>query len=365
MKKKVIFVIPDLEIGGAQKILIYLGNYLAEKGFNIEILVFKFFNRKNYNLSKEIKVKNLSSYGVSKNIFQKIISNVNRLIKLRIEIKRRKPSILISFLTTANILTLISTIGLKKKIIINERNDFTKKKLHYIWKILRIIFYRFAKKIIINIPNIKKNFFFTNSNKTIFIPNPSTFTFSKKRIKKEKIILTIARLTHQKNIEILIKSFSKSIAFKKKWKLIIIGDGEEKKKLYELSKKLNVFKSIIFKKKIRKIDIWYKKASIFILPSRYEGMPNVIIEAMQSKTAIIGSNILGIKYFIKNKLNGIIFKNNDENSLIKMINLLVNNSKLRDKLAQNGKNSINKYIRYNNFLGIWENQLNKIIENEN
>ena len=48
-----------------------------------------------------------------------------------------------------------------------------------------------------------------------------------------------------------------------------------------------------------------------------------------------------------------------------MINLLVNNSKLRDKLAQNGKNSINKYIRYNNFLRIWENQLNKIIENEN
>ena len=73
-------------------------------------------------------------------------------------------------------------------------------------------------KIIINIPNIKKNIFFTNTNKTIFIPNPSTFTFSKKRIKKEKIILTIARLTHQKNIEILIKSFSKSIAFKKKWK---------------------------------------------------------------------------------------------------------------------------------------------------
>ena len=188
---------------------------------------------------------------------------------------------------------------------------------------------------------------------------------TKRENPKEKIILTIARLTHQKNIEILIKSFSKSIAFKKKWKLIIIGDGEEKKKLYELSKKLNVFKSIIFMKKIRKIDIWYKKASIFILPSKYEGMPNVIIEAMQSKTAIIGSNILGIKYFIKNKLNGIIFKNNDENSLIKKINLLVNNSKLRDKLAQNGKNSINKYIRYNNFLGIWENQLNKIIENEN
>ena len=111
---------------------------------------------------------------------------------------------------------------------------------------------------------------------------------------------------------------------------------------------------------IKKIDIWYKKAGIFILPSRYEGMPNVIIEAMQSKTAIIGSNIPGIRYFIKNRSNGVIFKNNNENSLIKMINLLINNSNLRKKLAKNGKKSISKYNKSNNFFNIWERQLKKI-----
>ena len=167
-------------------------------------------------------------------------------------------------------------------------------------------------------------------------------------------------MTYQKNIEILIKSFSKSIALKKKWKLVIIGEGEEKKNLLKLAKKINVFKSIIFMGVIKKIDIWYKKAGIFILPSRYEGMPNVIIEAMQSKTAIIGSNIPGIRYFIKNRSNGVIFKNNNENSLIKMINLLINNSNLRKKLAKNGKKSISKYNKSNNFFNIWERQLKKI-----
>jgi len=364
MKKKIIFIIPDLEIGGAQNVLVYLANNLAEKGFNIEILVFKNFNKKNYNLFKSIKVKSLSIYGSSKNIFQKIISNINRLLKLRIEIRRIQPNIIISFLTTANILALISTIGLKRRIIVNERNDLIKKKLNYSWKILRIIFYRYANRIIINLPNARKNFFFTNLNKTIFIPNPNTFNFSKKRIKKEKIILTVARLTHQKNIEILIKSFSKSIALQKKWKLMIIGEGENKKELYRLVKELNLFKFVVFKKKIKKLDTWYKKASIFVLPSRYEGMPNVIIEALQCKTVIIGSNIAGIKFFIKNKSNGILFNNNDENSLVKMINLLVSNPKLRSKLAQNGINSINKYIKNNNFLSIWENQVNKILKNE-
>ena len=359
-KKKLTFVISDLEIGGAQRVLVCLANYFLNKGFNIKILVFKFSNKKIFNLSKNIKIKNLSVYGESKNIFQKIISNINRIIKLRIEIKKNQSNVIISFLTTSNILTLISAIGLRKKIIVNERNDITKKKLNYSWKLLRIIFYRFAKKIIVNTPNIKKKIYFFSSKKIIFIPNPTTFTFSSKKIKKQKIILSIARLTYQKNIEILIKSFSKSIALKKKWKLVIIGEGEEKKKLLKLAKKINVFKSIIFMGVIKKIDIWYKKAGIFILPSRYEGMPNVIIEAMQSKTAIIGSNIPGIRYFIKNRSNGVIFKNNNENSLIKMINLLINNSDLRKNLAKNGKKSISKYNKSNNFFKIWERQLKKI-----
>jgi len=140
--------------------LVCLANYFLNKGFNIKILVFKFSNKKIFNLSKNIKIKNLSVYGESKNIFQKIISNINRIIKLRIEIKKNQSNVIISFLTTSNILTLISAIGLRKKIIVNERNDITKKKLNYSWKLLRIIFYRFAKKIIVNTPNIKKKFTF-------------------------------------------------------------------------------------------------------------------------------------------------------------------------------------------------------------
>ena len=73
-KKKLTFVISDLEIGGAQRVLVCLANYFLNKGFNIKILVFKFSNKKIFNLSKNIKIKNLSVYGESKNIFQKIIS---------------------------------------------------------------------------------------------------------------------------------------------------------------------------------------------------------------------------------------------------------------------------------------------------
>ena len=101
-----------------------------------EVRLLKFSNKRIFNLSKNIKIKNLNVYGESKNIFQKIISNINRIIKLRIEIKKNQSNVIISFLTTTNILTLISSIGLGKKIIINERNDPTKQKIHYFWKFL-------------------------------------------------------------------------------------------------------------------------------------------------------------------------------------------------------------------------------------
>ena len=352
-KNKIAFVISDLGIGGAQKILLFLANFLYKKGFQVKILYFG--NKISIESNKEINFKNLGLNKKTNGIIEKIKYNLFRIKVLRQEIKKIKPDYLISFLTTVNILTLIASFNLKSKIILNERNDVIRKEIPRVWKILRYFLYRFSNNVVTNQPEsfkyLKK---YTPSKKVLFIPNPLTnrekYEYKKKR---HKNVLFVGRLTFQKNIDILIRGFYKSEAIKKGWKLFIFGKGEELKNLKHIIKTLKINNYVYVKGVTKKITKWYKKSSIYVICSRYEGMPNTLIESMYYRLAIIGSNIPGIKYYIKHNKNGLLIDNQREDHLIKSLNLLINNKKLRDQLGSNAKKYLIQKANPNFFFNKW------------
>ena len=71
-------------------------------------------------------------------------------------------------------------------------------------------------------------------------------------------------------------------------------------------------------------------------------MPNTLIESMYYKLAVIGTKIPGVQYFIKHKKNGLLINNNNEKDLIKNLNLLINNKKIRANLGENAQKTILK-----------------------
>ena len=139
MNKKIMLVISDIEIGGAERILIFLANFLIKKKFKVRILYFKKKNSRCFNLNPKISSECLNLEKETNNIFQKIQYNYIRIKRIRKKINVYRPDYIISFLTTVNILSIIASFNLNKKLIINERNDLNKKKIPYIWKILRFL----------------------------------------------------------------------------------------------------------------------------------------------------------------------------------------------------------------------------------
>lgn len=155
-------------------------------------------------------------------------------------------------------------------------------------------------------------------DKMAYIPNgiPSEF-FTQKTSRQEKKILFFGRISPIKDIETLIRA-AKMLP---KWSIEIAGPAEQAylKKL----RSLNPPKSVIFtppiygfKEKIAKID----SASIFILPSKREGMPQALIEAMARKKIVVASDNPGSRELISNGKNGFLFKIGDEKDLAKIIN---------------------------------------------
>jgi glycosyltransferase involved in cell wall biosynthesis len=156
--------------------------------------------------------------------------------------------------------------------------------------------------------------------KIVYIPNgiPEEFFNLKKQEKEQNKILFLGRISPIKDLEVVIKSLSlledKSLTFE------IVGPAEEeyKNKLIILIKRLNLEKRVIFspavyniKEKIKKLD----SCKIFVLPSKSEGMPQSLIEAMARGKICIASDIASIKDIIQDNKNGFLFKQGDEYQL--------------------------------------------------
>ena len=158
-------------------------------------------------------------------------------------------------------------------------------------------------------------------------------------------LLFVGRLTKQKNIRLLIKSFKKIIDNNDfNIELHIVGEGEDKNKIIFLIKTLKLDNRVILHGSLigNKLHKIYSNSDIFILPSMFESFGIVLIEAMASGIPIIASNIPCVRNVIKNNKTGLLVKTTPED-FAEAIEKLLNNPKLREKLIENGLEEIKKY----------------------
>jgi glycosyltransferase involved in cell wall biosynthesis len=162
---------------------------------------------------------------------------------------------------------------------------------------------------------------------------------------KREFILSVGRLAEKKGIRYLIMAMEYVVKKFPEAKLIIVGDGPERKSLEALAKNLGLGKSIIFAGKIcsRNLPEFYATADLFVGPSIVtesgdtEGLGVVFLEALASGTCAIGSNVGGIPDIIEHNRTGILVRQKDARQLSGSIIRLLQNKKLRKSLALNGQ----------------------------
>jgi len=348
-KKNIVFFMPFIGIGGVEKNLFLIANYISKKKKNIYVCT----------SSKKCKDK-LSSNIKILTPTKKMSSNINIrlmylycLFALYIFLIKNKNSIVFCF--QANVYCILLCKMLNIKVIVRSNTS------PYGWKhnFLKKFFY---KKIInlsdevitnsIEFKNQMKKKFNLNSK---FIYNPlnrdEIITQSKEKFslkffneKTSLKIINIARLTEQKDHITLLKSVE--ILKKKKinFKLLIIGNGNQEKYLKKFieDKKLKKFVKILsFQKNPYK---FLNKSDLFILSSRYEGLPNVLIEAALLRKFIITTDCpTGPREIILNGKGGFIFKVGDYHDLSNKIEKFKNNKKKFKYKIQNAYKALDRF----------------------
>ena len=154
------------------------------------------------------------------------------------------------------------------------------------------------------------------------------------------VVIFAGKLTKVKGVEYLLKAAPKIDA-----KIFIIGGGEDKKRLEQLAKKLNL-KNVVFtgykgKDSIEEFRQFYRRASVFVFPSVWdEPLGLVALEAMSSSTPVVASDKGGISLAVKNGYNGFLIPSKSPEAISKKVNILLHDKKLQKKFSQNARATV-------------------------
>jgi glycosyltransferase involved in cell wall biosynthesis len=328
---KMAFVIHSLDrVGGAETILCKYANFFAQEGHNVNIILLS--NREVYfDLREEIGLYRFNYHGSKGGISSKINLPYQQIRHIRDSIKKCNPDVVISFISASNILSTIAVNLAKKPIILAERSSYHRALKNRFWKSLRRIVYPFADAAIILTHEDKPKYHYVK--KVYVVHNPLVLKQEHSAIKRERLILGVGRLNHIKGFDRLIEAFSK--LKRGNWKLLIAGEGKEKANLESLIAEHNLGDSVKLLGLIDDMEYYYKKASLFVLPSRSEGFPGALCEAMGYGCASIAFDCpTGPKEIIQHQKNGILVEADNVKLLAKEMQKLMEDKRKREVLGR-------------------------------
>ena len=340
---KYMFVIPSLSKGGAERVVCVLASGLAARGEDVTVLRY-FKTDGDYPIDERVNLITLSGgYEVDYNK----ISTPKRLKSIRNTIKEIAPDVIIPFLKHVNIQTYLAAPGkYRKRVIFTVRYSPYVAKRGKTEKIHDFLINHFNKTIVQN--QAQKDYFKKSAQDRIHIlPNPVNNAFlEESRIPEsdEFTVVAAGRLSGEKNFSMLIKAFDDFSKDKEDVCLNVYGEGKKKEELEALIDSLQASDKIKLMGRTNDLIGAYKRASLFVLSSNHEGMPNALLEAMAIGLPCISTDCpTGPSEMIVNGENGLLIPVDNAEKMREAIEFMYNN---RDKAEEMGK-SARKFVAEN------------------
>lgn len=335
-KKKIMFFIPSLGSGGAERVVSILSNKFVERGHEVYVTMLTHYKCQ-YSLSKKVNIITLNcDHDLELSVVKRYLS---RMKKIRNAVKQIAPNIIISFMSETNIDVCLALQSVNIPIIVSERNDPAIDPNNLIKKIMRRILYTKPKGFVFQTPDAKAYFSKRVQNKSCIILNPINSKLPSLTSEKErdKRVVAVGRLNPQKNFKLLIDAFCLFYELHNDYILEIYGEGEMEKDLSVYINEKQMNDVIKLKGFCRDVHERIVSASMFVLSSVFEGMPNALIEAMAIGLPCISTNCPcgGPKMLINHKVNGLLVPIGDCNELENAMRYVAENPIQATKMACN------------------------------
>ena len=328
-------IIGDLADGGAQRVVTTLANYWARKGRRIAVITLADPTTDYFALDPRVDRLTSGGIGASQSISAALLASFARLRSLRKKLREARSPTAMAFVGATNVLTILAAAGLGMRVVISERNDPARQSLGPIWNGLRRLVYPFASLITANSQSALTSLSsYIPKRKLGLVRNPVSRPSSPQRPSPEPLILTVGRLVPQKGQDILLTAFSKIATEAPEWQLVIIGEGPDGEYLRNRAQDLGIDDRTIF---TGRTDPWpyYARASVFALPSHYEGTSNALLEAMSMGIApVVSDTSRGNLALVEDGKNGMVIAQDDTTALAAVLRDLISDANTRQRLGR-------------------------------
>ena len=359
-------VIPSLQCGGAERVMCCLANAWAEQGRDVTLLTLNREGPPAFSLHSSVKQYRLGLPAEPANLALTTFRQFTRIRRLRRAFRELKPDVIVSFLVHANVLALLAARGLKFPIIVSERADPKLYKIGPVWEALRRLTYRWADMLVCQTQSSLEWFQERYQVNGCVIPNPVALLsggehhVSSRRNTDGNTVIAMGRLSHEKGFDLLMNAFARIADRRPEWSLKIIGDGPLRSQLVEQCRQLNLASRVAFLGAVADPFPLLRSADLFVLPSRFEGFPNALCEAMAVGVPAISFDCLsGPAEIIRNGIDGVLVPPQDIDVLASALDGLMGDSARRKQLAMQAPAVLTRFS-LPKILLMWEDVFEKV-----
>ena len=346
-QKKLILFMPSIEGGGVEKNLFLISDYLSNKNDKIYLITASKKYKKKFN--KKIKLI-LPKFNIWDKLGRKMKYFVCLLLLLK-EIKKDKNLLILCF--QANIYCIILCKIFNRKIIVRSNSSPSGWSKNFLKNNVFKFILKKADRILVNSIEFKKQLKKKFNVNAVCIYNPlnKNEIIKKSKFKSFKIfssknklkIINVGRFVDQKDQLTMLKALnllSKKIDFE----AVLVGSGILKDSLIEYAKKNKINNKIKFINYSTNPYPLINQSDLLILSSKYEGLPNVLLEALALKKFVISSDCpTGPKEILLNGKGGLLFKVGNHYELEKKISYYLDNKKICKLMLNNALNKLNRF----------------------
>lgn len=362
---KICFVIASLGAGGAERFVSLLANRWAARGEDVTIVTIAAAVGDHYELDPRVERLALDLETESHSLAQAVTSNLAKIRSLRRAVVSIVPDVVISFVDRANVLALFSCVGLGVAVVVSEQVHPVYHDIGRIWSLLRRLAYSIADALVIQSEAVRPwAETVVPVRRTYVIPSAVGEQFSINvggvESPRKPIVLAVGRLVPQKGFDLLIRAFHEVVHRHPKWSLVIVGGGPKEAELKDLSTKLLPPGSVLFTGAVKDPERYYRTAGLFVLPSRFEGFPNSLLEAMAAGCAVIATDAPGgMSEIVRHGVDGFLIPPEDVGALANAMDRLMTD---RDERSRLGARAVEVSVRYgmDRIVALWAHVVSEV-----
>jgi GalNAc-alpha-(1->4)-GalNAc-alpha-(1->3)-diNAcBac-PP-undecaprenol alpha-1,4-N-acetyl-D-galactosaminyltransferase len=339
---RLVFVVHSLSAGGAQRVICSMANHWSDQGWDVSVITLAAGAEDRFRLHPSVRRVALDLMRDSSNILTGLWRNCRRIYRLRQAIISCAPDVVISFVDKTNVLTLLAARNVP--VIVAERTDPRHHSIGRLWSWLRRRTYGSAAAVVVQTENVRRAISGLVAAGALHVV-PNAVSVPKvpldENADRGNYVVGMGRLSPEKGFDLLIDAWKQVENRHPGWTLRIYGEGPEHSKLEQVAARASRVELPGWT--ARPTDT-YLCATIFVLPSRYEGFPNALLEAMACGVPAISFDCeSGPAEIIRHEVDGLLVPPADTAALAAAIDRLISDTELRNAMGQRARDVVERF----------------------